>query len=83
MPPRIKAICAKRACEGPSMKRLSFSRGLFSLANDVRGATAVEYGLILALVFLAIVAGVSTLGSSVRERWDDISDKVMSASSAA
>jgi len=65
------------------MKRLSFSRGLSSLAKDARGATAVEYGLILALVFLALVAGVNTLGSSVRERWDGISDKVVSVSPAA
>lgn len=49
---------------------------LRSLFHDRRGATAVEYGLILALIFLAIVGGVTTLGESVRGRWNDISNKV-------
>lgn len=38
----------------------------------------MEYGLILALIFLAVMGGVSLLGESVRGRWDDISNKVTS-----
>jgi pilus assembly protein Flp/PilA len=48
------------------------------LIQDKRGATAIEYGLILALIFLAVMTGVSTLGASVQERWNDISNKVTS-----
>ena len=44
--------------------------------HDQRGATAVEYGLILTLVFLAVMVGVAALGDSVRNRWDDISIRV-------
>jgi pilus assembly protein Flp/PilA len=44
--------------------------------HDQRGATAVEYGLILALVFLAVMGGVAALGDSVRGRWGDIADRV-------
>ena len=47
-----------------------------SLFHDQRGATAVEYGLILALIFLAVMGGVTALGDSVRGRWGDISNKV-------
>ena len=47
--------------------------------RDKRGATAIEYGLILALIFLAVMAGVVLLGDSVKGRWNDISNKVTSA----
>ena len=36
-------------------------RRLFELRKDERGATAVEYGLILALIFLAMVGAVCDL----------------------
>lgn len=49
---------------------------LHPLFHEERGATAVEYGLILALIFLAVVGGVTSLGESVQGRWNDISDKV-------
>lgn len=49
---------------------------LRALVRDERGASAVEYGLILALVFLAIMGAVVGLGSSVQSRWNDISNKV-------
>lgn len=48
------------------------------LIRDERGASAVEYGLILALIFLAVMGGVSALGDSVKGRWNDISNKVTS-----
>ena len=41
------------------MKLLSIFR---NIAVDDRGATAVEYGLILALVFLAILGAVQAFG---------------------
>lgn len=46
------------------------------LFRDERGASAVEYGLILALVFLAVMGAIVTLGESVQGRWNDISAKV-------
>ena len=49
-----------------------------ALISDQRGATAVEYGLILALVFLAMMVGVVALGGSVQSRWNDIASKVTS-----
>lgn len=48
------------------------------LASDCRGATVVEYGLILSLIFIAIMGAVATLGSAVQDRWDDIADRVSS-----
>ena len=46
--------------------------------HDKRGATAVEYGLILALIFLALMGGVAALGDSVRGRWGEIATRVSS-----
>ncbi|MES2495355.1 MAG: Flp family type IVb pilin [Pseudomonadota bacterium] len=50
-------------------------RALFS---DDRGASAVEYGLILSLVFLAVMGAIASLGSAVQSRWNDIADRVSS-----
>jgi Flp pilus assembly pilin Flp len=36
-----------------------------TLQADERGATAVEYGLIAALIVLAILSGIKTLGASI------------------
>ena len=52
---------------------------LKKLRNDDRGATAVEYGLILALVFLAMMAGVEAFGKSAIEMWNNISTTVEAA----
>ncbi|ATE65018.1 Flp family type IVb pilin [Rhizorhabdus dicambivorans] len=51
---------------------------LRALISDRRGASAVEYGLILSLVFLAVMGAIATLGSSVQARWNDIAEKVTS-----
>jgi len=52
---------------------------LFEIRKDERGATAVEYGLILALIFLAMVVGVVALGTTTRGMWDNVSNEVRSA----
>ena len=48
------------------------------LIQDQKGASAVEYGLILALVFLAVMGGIASLGSAVQSRWNSISNAVSS-----
>ena len=49
------------------------------LGRDERGATAVEYGLILALVFLALVGAVEAFGQETIEMWNNISSEVEAA----
>ena len=48
----------------PSVRRLALTAGRF--AADSSGATAVEYGLLVAAIALAIVALVYEIGDSVR-----------------
>ncbi len=43
------------------------------LIKDESGATAVEYGLIVALISIAIVAGAVALGGSLNQLFTDIS----------
>ena len=52
---------------------------LKDLGRDTRGATAVEYGLILALIFLAMVGAVQTFGQEVIEMWNLISDTILAS----
>lgn len=51
---------------------------LRSVIADQKGASAVEYGLILALVFLAVMGAIASLGGAVQSRWNDISNRVTS-----
>lgn len=44
--------------------------------KDESGATAIEYGLIAALIAVAIIAGAGTLGKSLSEKFEDIAKTV-------
>jgi pilus assembly protein Flp/PilA len=41
-------------------------RGLNRFARDQRGVTAVEYGLMVALISLTIIGAVSTVGQGIK-----------------
>lgn len=45
------------------------------LSNE-SGATAIEYGLIAALVGVAIIAGVTTLGTKLSSTFSNVSDQL-------
>ena len=53
---------------------LQMLRGDFAarLNRDEEGATAVEYGLLVALIAAVIVAVVGFLGVEIREAFDDV-----------
>lgn len=51
-------------------------RPIAKLIRDERAATAVEYGLILSLIVIAIVAGVSQLGSKTSSNWNNVANQV-------
>lgn len=48
-------------------------------AQDESGATAIEYGLIAALIAVVIIAGATLVGTSLRDKFNTISTKVTSA----
>ncbi|ETI59653.1 pilus assembly protein [Sphingobium sp. C100] len=41
-----------------------------------RGATAVEYGLILAMIVLAMIVALSNVANKTINMWDDVENKV-------
>jgi pilus assembly protein Flp/PilA len=45
-------------------------RNIRDIAGDHKGATAVEYGLILALIFLAMVGAVTAFANQTITMWD-------------
>ena len=54
-------------------------RKLLNLFKDEKGATAVEYGLILAMVFLAMIVGVTSVGTTTSGMWNYVSQQVTSS----
>jgi pilus assembly protein Flp/PilA len=54
-------------------------RGLFRLLRESRAATAVEYSLILALIFLAILVGVVALANVTTGMWNNVQTSVRDA----
>ncbi|MBV1917996.1 MAG: Flp family type IVb pilin [Sphingomonadaceae bacterium] len=49
------------------------------LRTDNRGGTAIEYGLICALIFLGLVAAVRGVSSETAEMWTTISTEYSDA----
>jgi pilus assembly protein Flp/PilA len=47
--------------------------------KDESGATAIEYGLIAALIAIAIIFGASALGTAINEKFTYIKNEVVNA----
>ena len=47
-----------------------------SLGKDEAGATAIEYGLIAALIAVAIIAGASAVGTSLSGTFNTVAGKL-------
>ena len=47
--------------------------------KDESGATAIEYGLIAALISVALITGATTLGSALNSTFDGLATKVSDA----
>ncbi|MEJ7776264.1 MAG: Flp family type IVb pilin [Sphingomicrobium sp.] len=54
-------------------------RLLCRLLADGRGATAVEYGLIAALIVVAMIGGLAALGGGTGGMWTELSTTVADA----
>ncbi|MBL9071881.1 MAG: Flp family type IVb pilin [Sphingopyxis sp.] len=49
------------------------------LLRSTRAATAVEYGLILALIFVAAMLAITAVGTSTNKMWTKVSDTSVNA----
>jgi pilus assembly protein Flp/PilA len=53
------------------------------LVDDTSGATAIEYGLILALIAIAIIAAVQNVAGTTITMWNNVSTRSSSAMNGA
>jgi pilus assembly protein Flp/PilA len=60
-------------CKEPGMNTIA------RFANDESGATAIEYGLIAALIAVGIIAAATTLGGSLSNVFNKITTKLNTA----
>ncbi|MBP8231629.1 MAG: Flp family type IVb pilin [Rhizorhabdus sp.] len=51
-------------------------RRIFKLARDSRGATAIEYGLIAALIAVAAITAMSALGNQLTTTFTNVSNNM-------
>ncbi|HEV7228567.1 Flp family type IVb pilin [Brevundimonas sp.] len=48
------------------------TRFIETLLNDESGATAIEYGLIAALIAVVIITAVTALGSTIKTKFNEV-----------
>ncbi|WP_174280437.1 Flp family type IVb pilin [Sphingomonas bacterium] len=73
----VRSISEEPA-RGPARDEVP-ARGLPSLLRDRRGATAVEYGFVVALVVLAMFAALAGVGNTTTSMWNNINSSVTNA----
>ena len=54
-------------------------RTLRRIRSDKRGATAIEYGLIVALIAIAAMGGITALGGGANGMWGRLDNRVTEA----
>lgn len=45
-------------------------------ARDERGSTAIEYALIMAMIFLAMIGAVTAFGQQAIAMWTDVAQEI-------
>ena len=58
-------------------------RRILSLLQDQRGATAIEYGLIISLVVIAMMASLMQVANVTVGMWNGVSEKVVESNRPA
>lgn len=51
-------------------------RRIFKLLRDNSGATAIEYGLIAALIAVAAIAAMTSIGTKLGDTFNNVSNKL-------
>lgn len=46
------------------------------LKNEVKGATAVEYGLLIGLIAVVLIAGLVLLGPAIRDLFSNVAGRL-------
>lgn len=51
-------------------------KNFVKMLKDSKGATAIEYGLIAALIAVAAITAMSTLGNTLGDTFNNVSDEM-------
>lgn len=57
-------------------------KAMVRFLKDEEGATAIEYGLIAALISVAIIVGAGAVGTAVNDTFNDVADTMTGAGAA-
>ena len=57
---------------------IAIRKYLRMLGADQRGATAIEYGLIAALIVIAMMGALTSLGGGVNGKWGQVAAEIAS-----
>ena len=60
-----------------------FKKNKNKFIKNKKGATAIEYALIAALVALAIIGAMTTLGDTMRARFEELSKTIAGSAESA
>jgi pilus assembly protein Flp/PilA len=73
----------KRTKRGAGLAWMSaVRRGLVDLIREEEGVSAIEYGLVAALIVLAASAAITSLGGGVEGAWTLLSDRLIAVFSS-
>jgi len=61
-----------------TLRRSAAIRYINQFRKDTDGATSVEYGLIVALIFLAIIGAVKNFGATTNQMYNEIETEINS-----
>lgn len=59
---------------------MTLKQFLKTIGNDNQGATAVEYGLIVSLIVIAMIGAFQGVANTTTEMWDQVEADVVEAS---
>ncbi|WAT18558.1 Flp family type IVb pilin [Aurantiacibacter sp. MUD11] len=58
-------------------------RIIYRLLRDTRGATAIEYGLIISLIVIAMISAMQGFANSTISMWDNVETEYETANSGS
>ena len=61
------------------MKEVEFTMSIVRFVREEQGVTAIEYGLIAALIAVAIIVALQALGNSLSSNFGEVSSALDSA----
>jgi pilus assembly protein Flp/PilA len=78
----VRKETATNECRKLGQRITNMTKLLSRFYKDESGATAIEYGLIAALIALAIMVGAGALGNNIGAKFNSIANKINSGASA-